>query len=623
MAASLRCSVVVPVWNPGPNLDRCVDSLLGQSMPRTDYEIVLVDDGSTDGSADRLDSLARLHPDRIKVLHTPPSGWPGRPRNLGVDAARGTYVHFVDNDDVLPAYALKAMCDAGDRDTADVVLGRPASDFRGINHAIYQHDRHGVTLADFPGLVETTTPHKMFRREFLVQHDIRFPEARPREDQPFMMRAYARASSVTVLTDRCYYFYLRRLGSGRNAGDQTVDPAAHFKAIESILDVLDAEVHDRSLRDRLARRFYRVEVLNMLWAPGTLNAPSDVQHRLFDDALRVATSRFNPAVRSGTGAVHRTLGALLESDDVPGTMEFAKECRRIGLRVEAREVHWATGALVCTIDAALTHAGEPVVCDANSRGWALPAELAPGVSIEDRLLDPARDQPDAEVMLVSRNDSVKFGLGAGLRVGVDDSGVVRVAGTVRIDPDTALAGAPLTDGVWDLQLRLWFAGISRSPVIRVQLPQETPIRPLLRPDAGTVRPFLDGKAGQLVLDVGGWLASPASTLASSSDVVVSGPGRLRLSVATETGAAATPISLQLTTVEEELGRGFDCTGALSRSTEGSATAVLRLPAELPDGEWQLWLRLVGAGAAPPVALPWRVCRENREIAVVPSVTAAG
>src|SRR5947209_4599417 len=95
-------SVVIPVWNPGPNLTRCIDSLLAQTMPVTEFEIVLVDDGSTDGTAERLDVLAGAHPGHVRVLHIPPSGWPGKPRNVGIEAARGEFVHLVDNDDTLP-----------------------------------------------------------------------------------------------------------------------------------------------------------------------------------------------------------------------------------------------------------------------------------------------------------------------------------------------------------------------------------------------------------------------------------------------------------------------------------------------------------------------------------------
>ena len=266
----MKVSVVVPVWNPGPNLQRCLDSLLGQTMAAEDYELVLVDDGSTDGTAGRLDELAARYGERIQVLHIPNSGWPGKPRNVGAAAARGEYIQYVDNDDVLDPDALRALYDLGTRSDADVVIGKLSSDFRGVNHAVFRHTVTGRTLADFP-LVETLTPHKMFRRAFLEQHQIRYPEGPTHlEDQLYVMRAYVKAKSVAVLADLACYFYLRRLGSGRNAGDVAMVPAEYYAALEQVLDVIDGDIPPGELRDRLHRRFYRVELLGRVSGPAMI-----------------------------------------------------------------------------------------------------------------------------------------------------------------------------------------------------------------------------------------------------------------------------------------------------------------------------------------------------------------
>src|SRR4051812_24120626 len=94
-------SVIVPVYNPGVNIDDCVRTLLDQSLPSSAYEVIFVDDGSTDGTAERLDLLASAHP-HVRAVHISNSGWPGRPRNVGIELARGDYLLFVDNDDWLP-----------------------------------------------------------------------------------------------------------------------------------------------------------------------------------------------------------------------------------------------------------------------------------------------------------------------------------------------------------------------------------------------------------------------------------------------------------------------------------------------------------------------------------------
>ena len=78
----VRVTVVVPVYNPGPHIEGLLESLLGQSLPAGEYELLFVDDGSTDGTPERLAALARVRPN-VRLERIPRSGWPGRPRNVG------------------------------------------------------------------------------------------------------------------------------------------------------------------------------------------------------------------------------------------------------------------------------------------------------------------------------------------------------------------------------------------------------------------------------------------------------------------------------------------------------------------------------------------------------------
>ena len=93
-----RVSVVVPVYEAMPYLRTLLVSLLAQDLGPDDYEVVAVDDGSTDDGPRLLDELARVHP-QLRVVHQENSGWPGAPRNRGLDLARGRYVFFADADD--------------------------------------------------------------------------------------------------------------------------------------------------------------------------------------------------------------------------------------------------------------------------------------------------------------------------------------------------------------------------------------------------------------------------------------------------------------------------------------------------------------------------------------------
>ncbi|HLM22340.1 MAG TPA: glycosyltransferase, partial [Propionibacteriaceae bacterium] len=85
---TVKVSVVVPVYNPGEYIDPCIESLLSQSLPRAELELLFVNDGSTDDSLARLETYAAAH-SQVRILSIPNSGWPGKPRNVGTDAAVG------------------------------------------------------------------------------------------------------------------------------------------------------------------------------------------------------------------------------------------------------------------------------------------------------------------------------------------------------------------------------------------------------------------------------------------------------------------------------------------------------------------------------------------------------
>src|SRR3954447_25955085 len=110
MSRMPHISVIVPVFDPGEAIDECLASLLAQTRPASEYEAIFVDDGSTDGTGERLDALAAEH-EHVRVQHIPNSGWPGKPRNVGTDLARGEYVLYVDNDDWLGEEALERLYD--------------------------------------------------------------------------------------------------------------------------------------------------------------------------------------------------------------------------------------------------------------------------------------------------------------------------------------------------------------------------------------------------------------------------------------------------------------------------------------------------------------------------------
>ncbi|MGI8882462.1 MAG: glycosyltransferase [Jatrophihabitans sp.] len=619
----MKVSVVVPVWNPGPNLRRCVDSLLAQTMAAADYEVVFVDDGCTDGTADRLDDLVAKYGDRVKVLHIPNSGWPGKPRNVGAAAARGEYIQYVDNDDVLDPRALQALYDLGKGSAADVVIGKLSSNFRGVNHTVFRKTVAGRTIADFP-LVESLTPHKMFRRAFLEQHDIRYPEGPTHlEDQLYVMRAYVKASSVAVLADLACYFYLRRLGSGRNAGDVAIVPGEYYHALEQVLDVIDADIPPGELRDRLYRRFYRVELLGRVSGPAMIAYADAYRRELAGQVRRIVTARVSPEAHAASGTATRLQGCLLRAADVTGLVKLAEEFRRVTLRACAAGPRWQNGVLRLDVEAALYWGDEPMQCERTDTGWAVPSALAPTVPDIERLLNGAVAESDVELSVVSRASSASFGTVDGLRVRVDDVGNVRVSGTVSIDPQTAMGGRPLDAGLWDLRLRLRFAGWSLGASLRPALArrENRPPTPMVVLPGGTVvTSYWTRPNPALAIDVDQWARSMTKELAAASVVESVGRGRLQVDIpiSASPGTPLPALELMLQPQDKTAG-GLVSADGTWRIYDGGAVATVRIPVLKSDGKWRVWFRLAEPGAAPAVALPWQV-RGSRRGTVVERVT---
>ena len=198
-----KVSVIVPVFNPGERIEPLLRSLLGQSLPAGEYELIFVDDGSTDGTGERLEALAAER-DHVRTIRIPNSGWPGRPRNVGLDAAQGEFVYFVDHDDYLGTEALERLYATAIADEADIVIGKVVGHRKSVPRSLFRENVHELGLRAAP--FNLLTPHKLFRRALLDEHGIRFPEGKRRlEDHMFVVpptsrRRTWRSSPTTRVT---------------------------------------------------------------------------------------------------------------------------------------------------------------------------------------------------------------------------------------------------------------------------------------------------------------------------------------------------------------------------------------------------------------------------------------
>ena len=118
MNVNPKISVIVPVYNTEKYLKRCIDSILAQSY--SDFELLLIDDGSTDASPAICDEYA-TNDSRVRVFHKP-NGGVSSARNLGLDNARGEWIAFVDSDDWIESEMLYLFISKAEKTDSDIVF---------------------------------------------------------------------------------------------------------------------------------------------------------------------------------------------------------------------------------------------------------------------------------------------------------------------------------------------------------------------------------------------------------------------------------------------------------------------------------------------------------------------
>jgi glycosyltransferase involved in cell wall biosynthesis len=519
---SVKVSVIVPVYNPGKYIEPCIDSLLGQTLPAEQLELLFVDDGSTDDTPAHLDKLAAEH-QQVRVIHIPNSGWPGKPRNVGVSEARGEYVQFVDQDDYMAPDALRRLWEMGHRNGSDIVFGKVASNFRGVPHGVFRVNREKCTIHNAP-LVDSLTPHKMFRTEFLRENKIAYPEGKRRlEDQLYMMETYFPAKVVSILGDYTCYYYSKR-DDGKNAGSAKIIPSGYYGNLREVLDVVVANTEPGNFRDGLLRRFYRVEMLGRLSEPSVVKYAPEYLDEMVDAIKGLADDHINDNVHDGLGAVLRIRSNLLRRDQRQGLVEIARRAASVKGHARLEDLAWEAGRIAITISARLVYGDELAPLALLRRGdrYYLHPDFHQGV-LEDGELVEVTDELDgfkAEVSIRDRETAVEWSCPAAFDAEVeeieeieelgssDEDGVhcqVVLRGTAYLDPKAVKGRDALVRGMWDVWVPVRGLGLVRKARLgadRAAHVDDRCLPALLGKPALLTIPYFTDPHGNLSLDVG-------------------------------------------------------------------------------------------------------------------------
>ncbi|GLW61762.1 glycosyl transferase [Actinomadura rubrobrunea] len=244
--APVSLSVVVPVHLAQGYLRQCLDSILVPDVP--DLEVIAVDDASPDHSGRILDEYAERDP-RVRVLHMQRSVGPGEARDIGLDAAAGDYVWFVDSDGCLPPDALGAILERLSEDQPDVLLFDHAREYwhgkvkRSADHALFRDPEPAVfACAERPDVLRVTPApwNRAFRRRFLLDLGVRFGGG-DFEEVGVAYPALLAAERISLLDQVCFIRRERRRGAAaRAAGAGRFDVFDQYDKVFAFLDARGA-----------------------------------------------------------------------------------------------------------------------------------------------------------------------------------------------------------------------------------------------------------------------------------------------------------------------------------------------------------------------------------------------
>ena len=323
-----KLSIVIPVYNMQAYLAACFDSCIDLSRA-AEYEIIAVNDGSTDASARVIADYERRYPGLIRGLDTPNGGL-GHARNVGLEAAVGEYLAFLDSDDTLTPGAVGEMLDALESGEDLLIFDFLAvSESGAVLETTRGCEREGrFTFAEYPELLfdPPNACNKLWRRSLFADSAVRFPTRVWFEDLATSPRLYERAASIRYVP-RAWYRYLQRGGSIMHAGK-----AERNLEIIAAVDGVLADFRERGVYARYEPQLCYMAFYHQLLTASTrvnLTDPkSPVQEALLEDFLRKFPDfQSNPYIRA-LGAKYRLLLRLI----------LRREHRALHLVMRANEI---------------------------------------------------------------------------------------------------------------------------------------------------------------------------------------------------------------------------------------------------------------------------------------------
>ena len=267
-------SIIIPVYNIAPYLRRCLDSIISQTYKN--LEILIINDGSTDGSLSIIEDYARSD-SRIRIITQKNAGLSAA-RNSGLKAAKGSYVAFVDGDDsVFPSYVSELVTTIKSTKSDIAVCGYTPVFDKGPGTPIIPQtetisgENATIRLLTRQENIDIVAWNKLYRIELFKKHDILYPVGMPHEDSLTTYKLYTAATKVAYCSTPLYNYYQRsgsimnkaseldRLSYRELAANEAVSYFSKSKSLKSAAEVSLLLAHfaylDASLKGEISKSY--------------------------------------------------------------------------------------------------------------------------------------------------------------------------------------------------------------------------------------------------------------------------------------------------------------------------------------------------------------------------------
>lgn len=277
-------SIVIPVYNTAEYLKRCVDSIFDTVFDS--FEVILIDDGSTDGSLSVAQNLAQIYPGKVRVIHQENQGGGGA-RNTGIQAAQGEYLYFIDSDDYLAHHALDTIADilAKKIDIAifDAMLvneqGQEVERLTGCRRQPQNIFKTHELLFEFPA-----PWNKIIKKSLMTDSGIFFPQRVWYEDLRAISKLYLHAEQVLYVPEPLYRYVMRK-----NSVMYSSQCERNLEIIDAIDDVIayyKSQGMDKEFKFELEYLAFQHQLIVSTTRVNQIDRHSSVQLRLKEDFFR-------------------------------------------------------------------------------------------------------------------------------------------------------------------------------------------------------------------------------------------------------------------------------------------------------------------------------------------------